>query len=96
MCFFNGPSPEPIQFKMLSSKVPSSATVAILFGINPIAGGAWKLVYVLKHLKCVHVYECIARGRQWWYSLHMTTDVRFTLREMDFDLSDRKVLMRKL
>ena len=40
------------------------------------------MVVLFRRLKCLHVYECVSQGRQWWYSLHLTTDTRFTLREM--------------
>jgi hypothetical protein len=45
-------------------------------------GGPFKLVYLFRRLRCVHVYECVSQGRQWWYTLHLTTDARFCLREL--------------
>ena len=36
------------------------------------------------------MYECVSQGRQWWYSLHMTTDARFTLRDMQPDFGNRR------
>lgn len=38
----------------------------------------------------MHIYECISLGREYWYSLHLTTDYRYTLREMQPNGDDRK------
>ena len=49
------------------------------------------MVYIFRRLKCIHVYECLSHGREWWYSLHMTTDIRYTLRELPPISENRKV-----
>ena len=36
------------------------------------------------------MYECVSQGRQWWYTLHMTTDARYTLRDMQPDFGNRR------
>ncbi len=45
--------------------------------------------YLFRRLKCVHVYECLSHGRQWWFSLHLTTDTRYTLRDMQISTQPR-------
>ena len=70
-------------------------TVNSCQGLNQVIGGPWKLVYVFRRLKCLHVYECITHGRQWWFSLHMTTDIRHTLRELPAIDKARKVYLMK-
>jgi len=37
---------------------------------------------LVRSFKCAHVYECVTQGRQWWYTLHLTTDARFSLRDL--------------
>lgn len=61
---------------------PADAEVAVLLGVHQKLGGAFKLVYIFRRLRCVHVYECVSQGREFWWTLHLTTDARFTLREM--------------
>lgn len=80
--FFNGAQPPAMQFLMTSKPAPKDAEVIILLGLNQNLGGPFKLVYLFKKLKCVHVYECVSQGRNWWYSLHLTTDYRYCLRDM--------------
>ena len=46
-------------------------------------------MYLFRRLKCVHVYECVSHGRQWFYSLHMTTDYRYTLRDLQPSFKNR-------
>ena len=79
--FYGGKN--PIIFLMPELPTAPSAEVVTLVGLHPISGGAWKLVYVFKKLRVVHVYEFVAHGRRFWWSLHLTTDVRFTLRYME-------------
>ena len=74
--------PPPMQFMMTEMPVPENAEVAVLLGLHQKLGGPFKLVYLFKRYKCVHVYECVSQGREWWYTLHMTTDARYCLRDM--------------
>ena len=71
-----------MQFMMCEKALPADAEVAVLIGLHQKLGGPFKLVYLFKKLKCLHVYECLTHGREWWYSLHMTTDYRYCLREL--------------
>jgi hypothetical protein len=91
--FFNGPNPPPMQFMMPERALSDDAEVAVLLGLHQNIGGPFKLVYVFKRLKCVHVYECVSQGRQWWFSLHMTSDVRYCLKEMQPSTDDRQVYL---
>ena len=88
---FDGPSPPSMQFLMPGKPLSADAEVAILIGLHPNLGGPFKLVYLFRRLRCLHVYECISHGRQWWYSLHMSTDYRFTLRDMQPSRKSRTV-----
>lgn len=72
--------------------LPENATVAVLIGLSGQMDGVWKIVHVLRHLRCVHVYECVSHGREWWFTLHLTTDTRYSLVEMHPDARDRSVL----
>ena len=58
------------------------AEVAVLLGLHQTLGGPYKLVYVFRRFKCVHMYECISHGREFWFSLHLTTDNRYTLMDL--------------
>eukprot|EP00808_Paulinella_micropora_P008730 g77250.t1 len=79
--FFDGPQPPPMQFMLPEKSIPEEAEVAVLLGLHQVLGGPWKLVYVFRRLKCVHVYECISHGRQWWWALHLASDVRYSLKK---------------
>jgi hypothetical protein len=89
--FFNGPRPEAMQFLMPEKALSKEAEVAVLLGLHQVIGGPWKLIYLFRRLRVVHVYECVSNGREWWYTLHMTTDCRYALREMQPSARDRKV-----
>lgn len=71
-----------MQFMMTEKPITSDAEVVVLLGLHQIIGGPWKLVYLFRRLKCVHVYECVTQGREWFFTLHLTTDCRFSLRDM--------------
>ena len=68
----------------------ADAEVAVLLGLHQTLGGPFKLVYLFRRLKCVNVYECVSQGREWWFSLHMTTDCRYALRELQPSWSSRQ------
>jgi thiol-disulfide isomerase/thioredoxin len=87
--FFDGPSPPAMQFMMLGGPLPESAEVAVLLGVHQHLGGPFKLVYLFRTYRCVHVYECISHARQYWYALHMTSDARYSLRHLQPNLGDR-------
>ena len=80
--FFNGPQPPPMQFLMPESELPANAEVAVLMGLHHSLGGPFKLVVVFRRLKCVNVYEAVSHGQQWWFSQHLATDCRYSLREL--------------
>ena len=71
-----------MQFMMPEKALSPEAEVAVLIGMHQNLGGPFKLIYLFKRLKCLHVYECLTHGREWWYSLHMTTDYRYCLLEL--------------
>lgn len=71
-----------MQFCMSNAPLPADAEVAVLVGLHQTMLAPYKLVYVFRRWKCVHVYECVTHAREYWYSLHLTTDHRFTYREM--------------
>ena len=52
--------------------------------------GPYKLVYIFRRFKCLHVYECLSQGREFWFGLHLTTDNRFTLHDMQPTTKPRK------
>eukprot|EP00457_Paulinella_chromatophora_P000002 gb/GEZN01000002.1/.p1 GENE.gb/GEZN01000002.1/~~gb/GEZN01000002.1/.p1 ORF type:complete len:6816 (+),score=1425.09 gb/GEZN01000002.1/:114-20561(+) len=78
--FFDGPNPPPMQFMLPEKALPEEAEVAVLLGLHQQLGGPWKLIYVFRRLKCIHVYECVSHGRQWWWTLHLATDVRYSMK----------------
>jgi len=88
--FFDGPQPPSMFFMMPEAALPEDAEVAILLGQHQKLGGPWKLVYVFRRLRCVHVYECLSHGRQWFWSLHLTTDSRFCMKELQPSTADRR------
>jgi hypothetical protein len=85
-----------MQFMLPTIPTPPDAEVVVLMGLHQKIGGPYKLVYLFRRLRCLHLYECVSQGREWWYTLQMTTDYRFTLREMDPSDKDRKVLLSVL
>jgi hypothetical protein len=80
-----------MQFVMPEKALPENAEVAVLMGLHQMLGGPWKLVYLFRRLRCLHVYECVSQGREWWYTLHMTTDTRYSLKEMQPSFKNRNV-----
>ena len=89
--FFDGPNPKPMQFMLPPTPTPEDAEVAVLLGLHQVLGGPFKLLFIFRRLRCIHVYECVSHARQWWFTLHMTTDTRYTMREMQPDTRPRKV-----
>jgi thiol-disulfide isomerase/thioredoxin len=87
--FFDGPSPPPMQFMMTTKATPENAEVAVMVGLHQKLGGPFKLVYLFRRLKCLHIYECVSQGRQWWFTLHLTTDYRYALRELEPSVQPR-------
>eukprot|EP01038_Epipyxis_sp_PR26KG_P004458 gene4458-6304_t len=75
--FYSGEQPPPMQFMMSTLPTPANAEVVTLIGLHQKLGGPFKLVYLFRRLRCVHIYECISHGREWWFTLHLTTDNRF-------------------
>ena len=45
---------------------------------------------IFRRLKCVHVYECVSHGREWWYTLHLSSDVRFCLKDLQPSKENRR------
>ena len=87
--FFNGPRPPAMSFLMPEHPLHPDAEVAVLVGEHQYLGGSFKLVYLFRRLRCLHVYECVSHAHQWWWTLHLTTDVRYTLRDMHPSIQDR-------
>ena len=80
-----------MQFMMPEKALPPGAEVAVILGLHQSLGGPFKIVYVFRRLRCVHVYECVSQGRQWWFTLHLTSDNRFSLTELNQSIDRRKV-----
>ena len=80
-----------MQFMMPEHALPEDAEVAVLLGLHQRIGGPWKLIYLFRRLRCLHIYECVSQGREWWFSLHLTTDARYSLREMQPSWQNRQV-----
>lgn len=78
---------------MPEKALPEEAEVCVLLGLHQKIGGPWKLVYLFRRLRCLHIYECVSQGREWWFSLHLTTDARFCLREMQPSWQNRQVVL---
>lgn len=87
--FFDGPIPPSMQFLMPDSALPAKAEIAVLYGLHQRLGGPSKRIVVFRRRRCVHVYELISRGREWWWSMHLSTDVRFSLAELQPSASRR-------
>jgi hypothetical protein len=88
---FNGRPMQPpaMTFMMQEKPMREDAEVAVLLGLHQTLGGPYKLVYVFRRYKCVHVYECISHGREFWFSLHLTTDNRYTLLDLQPSLKQK-------
>lgn len=82
--------PPTMQFLMPERPLPYGAEVAVLLGLHQVLGGPFKLVYIFRRLKCVHIYEVLSQGREYWFSLHLTTDHRFTLADMQPSTENRR------
>ncbi len=80
-----------MQFMMPEKPISPDAEVAVILGLHQSLGGPFKLVYLFRRLRCLHIYECVSQGREWWYSLHLTTDYRFAMRELQPSTDDRRV-----
>lgn len=87
--FFDGPQPPPMQFMMLERALPEHAEVAVLVGVHQILGGAFKLVYLFRKLRVVHVYQAVSHARVFWWTLHLSTDVRYCFRELQPSFASR-------
>ncbi|KAH9261268.1 hypothetical protein BASA81_000972 [Batrachochytrium salamandrivorans] len=87
--FFDGPQPPPMQFMMLERPLPEHAEVAVLVGVHQVLGGAFKLVYLFRKLRVVHVYQAVSHARVFWWTLHLSTDVRYCFRELQPSFSSR-------
>lgn len=87
--FFDGPIPPSMQFLMPDSALPAKAEVAVMYGLHQRLGGPSKRIVVFRRRRCVHVYELVSRGREWWWSMHLSTDVRFSLAELQPSASRR-------
>jgi hypothetical protein len=81
--------PPAMTFMMQEKPMREDAEVAVLLGLHQTLGGPYKLVYVFRRYKCVHVYECISHGREFWFSLHLTTDNRYTLLDLQPSLKQK-------
>ena len=82
--------PFELQIVMPELPLPRDAQVAVLAGLHPKKGGDWKLIYIYRQLRMVHVYNVCSHGRRFYQSLEYTSDVRFTLREMQPSIKDRQ------
>jgi hypothetical protein len=58
---FNGPQPKPMTFMLPERPLPDNAEVAVLMGLHQQMGGPYKLIYLFRAFKCLHVYECVSQ-----------------------------------
>lgn len=86
----NFTDPETMQFMMSEKPTRSDAEVVVLLGLHQELGGSFKLVYILRRLRCLHVYEIVSQGREWWFTMHLTTNVRYGLAELHPSFEKRK------
>lgn len=82
--------PPTMQFMMLEKASPPDAEMVVLIGLHQKLGGPFKLVYIFRRLRCVNVFEIVSQGREWWFTMHLTTDYRYGLTELDVTDSYRK------
>jgi hypothetical protein len=82
--------PFTLQICLPEKPLDENAEVAYMIGIHPQKGGTWKEIFVFKSRKLVHIYNVISHGRRFYRSLEYTNDVRFTLRDMQPSINDRK------
>ena len=88
--FFSGPLPPPMQFMLPTVPLSETAEVAMILGLHQTLGGPYKLIYLFRRLRCVHIYEVVSHGREWWWCLHLTTDYRYSLSKMEPDGNSRR------
>ncbi len=60
-----------------------------MVGIHPKKGGTWKEIFVFKSLRIVQIYNVMSHGRRFYRSLEYTTDVHYSLRDMQPSIKDR-------
>lgn len=84
--------PFVLQICMPEKPIPGDAEVAMLIGIHPKLGGTWKEILVFKSLQMVQVYQVLSHGRRFYRVLEYTSDVRYTLRDMQPSTDDRRQL----
>lgn len=83
LSFYNGPMPPPMTFLLPSIPLSPSVDVAMLVGLHPQnMPGAYKLVFLYRQWQCIQVFEATSHGRQWHYTLHLATDARLSLQEL--------------
>ena len=82
--------PFELQVCLPDKPLSENASVAYMIGVHPKTGGAWKEIFVFKHLRMVHIYNISSHGRRFYRSLEYTTDSRFTLRDMQPSTEARK------
>jgi hypothetical protein len=85
-----------MQFMMTQCATPEDAEVVVLLGLHQKLGGPWKLVYLFRQLRCMHIYECVSHGRQWWFTQHLATKTQFSLRELQPTMESREVCICEL
>lgn len=79
-----------MQFLLPAKPCSADAEVVVMVGCHQRIGGPFKLVYLFRRLRCLHIYEVVSQGREWWYSLHLTTDYRYCLRYLEPNASARR------
>jgi hypothetical protein len=79
-----------MMFMLPDRALPDDAEVAVVMGLHQTLGGPFKLIYLYRHFKCLHVYEIVSHGREFFWTLHMTTDTRYTLLDLQPSAQGRK------
>jgi hypothetical protein len=81
---------------MSDCATPESAELVVLHGLHPDNIGVFLQVYLFRRLRCVHVYQCFSRAREWWYQLFLSTDYRYALTELSQNKNERQVMTSQI
>ena len=89
--YMNGPQPPPLQIFLPDQPLPQDATCAYMVGKQQNVAGVWREIFVYRVWRMVHVYRIEELGGRFYRILEYTSDSRYTLREMQPDVSHRKL-----
>jgi len=81
--------PFPLQICLPENALPADADLAYMIGLHPELGGTWKEIFVFRTLRIVQIYNVMSHGRRFYRSLEYTSDVHYSLRDMQPPFDDR-------